>query len=87
MVKNLIGHVRCNPQSGHPGYTGPAQVVQAPPSHAGQLVQPALGSAKLVERFGSEPRQDIWLPLACAFQHGDGLWAEMDYMGLGILGP
>src|SRR5262245_35243701 len=61
------------------------QVVEAPSSHAGQLIQPAFGSAEFVERFGSESRQEVWLPLAYNFQHCHRLLGEVYHMGLGIL--
>ena len=39
VIENLVGDVRRNPEAGHPGYAGPAEVMKAPPGHSGQLIE------------------------------------------------
>jgi hypothetical protein len=53
MVKNLIGDMRCNPEPGHPGYTGSAQIMKSPTDHARELIQPVFGSTEFLEGLGS----------------------------------
>src|SRR5262249_50175855 len=79
--------MRCNPKPGHPGYTGPAQIMKSPSSHARQLVHPAFGSTKFLEGLCSEHRQDMcsWRPRA--FQHGKRLRGRVTHWGLGFLVP
>jgi hypothetical protein len=39
VIENLVRDVRRNPEAGHSGYAGPAQVMKAPPDHAGDLIE------------------------------------------------
>jgi hypothetical protein len=39
VIENLVGDVRRNPEAGHPGYAGPAEVMKAPPGHSGELIE------------------------------------------------
>src|SRR5258708_5910076 len=79
--------MRCDPEPGHPGYTGPAQIMKSPSGHTRQLIQPAFGSTESGERLGSEQREDIQPCLLCAFDHGHRLLGQMHNMNLGVLGP
>ena len=39
VIENLVRDVRRNPEAGHPGYAGPAEVMKAPPGHSGELIE------------------------------------------------
>jgi hypothetical protein len=87
VIKNLISNMRRNSESGHTGYAGPAQIMQSPSGHARQLIQPSFNSAKFLEGLGSEQRENIWPPLACAFEEGHRLVRQVDDVDLGVLSP
>jgi hypothetical protein len=39
MIEDFVCDVRRNSQSGHPGHTGLSQVMKAPLSYSGELIQ------------------------------------------------
>ena len=43
MIEDFVCDVRRNAQPGHPGYAGPAQVMEAPPGHTRESIKPTLG--------------------------------------------
>jgi hypothetical protein len=69
MIQNFVCHVRRNPEPGHPGHAGPAQVMKPPSGHCAELIQLAFGLAELIKRFGSKHREDEWAALVCPHQH------------------
>ena len=58
MIENLVGNMWRNPESGHPGHAGPAQIVKSPFGYSGELVEPSFSSAKLSEGLGSQNGED-----------------------------
>ena len=57
VIKNLVGNVRRNAETCHPGNTGAAQVVQPPVSYPTELIQCSFRPAKCCKRSGSELRE------------------------------
>ena len=39
VIENLVRDVRRNPQAGHSGHAGPAEVMKAPPGHSRELIE------------------------------------------------
>jgi hypothetical protein len=39
VIENLVRDVRRNPEAGHTGYTGPAEVMKAPPGQSGDVIE------------------------------------------------
>jgi hypothetical protein len=58
VIKDLVGNMRRDPEPGYPGHAGPAQVMEPPSGHSGELIQLAFGLAELIERLGSGAGED-----------------------------
>src|SRR5262245_5268208 len=85
VIENLICNVRCEPESSHPGYTGPTQIMKSPSGHTRQLIQPAFGSTESREGVSSKKGENIRPTLVCVRQHGHRLLGQVYEMGLGVL--
>ena len=87
MVQDFVSHMGRNAQAGHSRYTGSAQIVNAPPTHSRELIQPAFSSTEFLERLHSQQREDKRSPLVGAFQHRERLIGEVHDVSFAILCP
>jgi hypothetical protein len=85
MIEDLVGHMGCNAQPGHPGHAGPAQIMEPPPAHSRDLIEQGFCSAEFLERLRSQQRKDEWSPLVYAFQYSECLIRKVHDMRLAIL--
>jgi hypothetical protein len=52
MIEYFVCYVRSNPEPGHSGHTGPAQIMKAPFGHTGELIQAPFAPAEILKGFG-----------------------------------
>jgi hypothetical protein len=85
MVENFVGYMGRNPQPGHPGHAGSAQIMKAPRGHPRKLIEPTLGIGEVLEGLGSEQCEDKRSSLVYPFQPDQCLPRQVDDVRFGIL--
>jgi hypothetical protein len=83
VIENLVRNMWRNPKSRHPGYAGPAQIMEAPPGHPRELIEPTLGMSEVLEGLGTEQCEDKRPSLVCTFQDGQCLPRQVDDVRFG----
>jgi hypothetical protein len=85
VIENLVRNMWRNPKSRHPGYAGPAQIMEAPPGHPRELIEPTLGMSEVLEGLGTEQCEDKRPSPVCTFQDGQCLLRQVHDVRFGIL--
>ena len=77
MIEDFVCHMRRNPQPGHPGHAGPAQIVEPPSSHPRELIESTFGMVKSWNGLFPSNVKTNGLAV-CAFQYDHCLFRQVD---------
>ena len=85
MIKNLIGDMRGNTQSGHPRHARSPQIVKPPSRHSGKLIEFAFSFGKTLKSLPVNGRENKATALSLALQYSQRLPRQMYEVRLGVL--
>jgi hypothetical protein len=85
VIEDFVCHMRRYPKPRYPGHAGPAQIMEAPAGHSGELIEPTLGISEVLEGLGSEQCEGKLSLLVSETQLYLCLPREVDDVRFGIL--